>query len=185
MSGIWIGSRVTASWPTAPSPRAGASSRSSADWPSSALSVARAELNSSARLVVLEDRAAVRARELDGAADDRGEDGVEIERGADGAPDVAERGELIDGARELVRARLQLGQQARVLDRDHRLIGEGLEERDLVVGEPAGLAAGQPDRPDRLVVTEQRHPTASVATDTGEMRARLRAIGDRSGRRRC
>ena len=108
-------------------------------------------------LVVLEDRAPVRARELDGAADDRGEDGVEIERGADRASDIAEGGELLDRAGELLRPRLQLGQQAGVLDRDHRLIGEGLEERDLVVGEPAGFAAGHRDRPDRLVVTEQRH----------------------------
>ena len=85
-------------------------------------------------------------------------------------------GELADHAQDLARRRLllerlghlrvrcvsasfflQLGQQARVLDRDHRLVGEGLEERDLVVREPAGLAAGHRDRPDRLVVTEQRH----------------------------
>ncbi len=62
---------------------------------------------------------------------------------------------------------LQLVEQPHVLDRDHRLVGEGLEQRDLVVGEPAGLAAGHRDRPDRLVVTEQRHRhPASVATDT-------------------
>ena len=80
---------------------------------------------------------------------------------------------------------LQLGEQPHVLDRDDRLVGEGLEERDLVVGEPAGLAAGHRDRPDRLAVTEQRHhDMASVATSTSVWRARLRAFGDRSGRRR-
>ena len=63
----------------------------------------------------------------------------------------------LDRAGELLRPRLQLAEQAGVLDGDHRLVGEGLEERDLVVGEPAGLAAGHRDRPDRLVVTEQRH----------------------------
>ena len=47
MSGIWIGSRVTAIWPTAPSPRRRRVARSIADWLSSALSVARGE-NSSA-----------------------------------------------------------------------------------------------------------------------------------------
>src|SRR5919198_1141243 len=47
MSGTSTGSRVTAIWPTAPSPRRNRVVRSSADWLSSALSVARAE-NSSA-----------------------------------------------------------------------------------------------------------------------------------------
>jgi hypothetical protein len=57
------------------------------------------------------------------------------------APHLPERRQLADRARQLLRPRLQLAQQAGVFDRDHRLIGEGLEERDLVVGEPAGFAA--------------------------------------------
>src|SRR5947208_2005347 len=46
MSGIWRGSRVTAIWPTAPSPRRRRVARSRADWLSSVLSVARAENSS-------------------------------------------------------------------------------------------------------------------------------------------
>src|SRR5207302_1632272 len=61
-------------------------------------------------LVVLEDRGPVRARELDGPADDRGEDGVEIEGGADRPPDVPEGRELLDRAGELLRPRLQRAQ---------------------------------------------------------------------------
>ena len=100
----------------------------------------------------------------------------QIEGGADRPPDLAEGRELLDRAGELLRPRLQLGQQARILDRDHRLIGEGLEERDLVVSEPAGFAARDGDRPDRLVVTEQRHDDlASVAE------ARQRGLRRRSG----
>ncbi len=118
-------------------------------------------------LVVLEDRAPVRARELDGPADDRGEDGVEIEGGADRPPDVPEGRELLDRAGELLRPRLQRAQQPGVLDRDHRLVREGLEERDLVVGEAPGFAAVHSDRSQRFVVTKERHhDRASVATDT-------------------
>jgi hypothetical protein len=43
--------------------------------------------------------------------------------------------ELIDRAGELCGAGLQLSEQADVLDGDHRLVGEGLEQRDLLAGE--------------------------------------------------
>ncbi len=119
-------------------------------------------------LVVLEDRASVRARELHRPANDRGEDGVEVERRADRAPDIAEGRELRDRAGELLRPRLQLGQQAGVLDRDHRLVGEGREERNLVASEPAGFAASYRDRPNHLVAMKQRHDSpASVTTRAG------------------
>jgi hypothetical protein len=59
---------------------------------------------------------------------------------------------------------LQLGQEARVLDRDHRLIGERAQERHLVVG----LAARDGDRADRRIVSEQRHDHhAPIAQETG------------------
>ncbi len=51
------------------------------------------------------------------------------------SPDLAERPELVHGAGQLLRPRLQLLEQAHVLDRDHRLVGEGLEQSDLLVGE--------------------------------------------------
>jgi hypothetical protein len=74
---------------------------------------------------------------------------------------------LLDRASQLLRPCLQLAEQARVLDGDHRLVGEGLEERDLVAGEPAKLDAGHRNRPDGFVVPEHRyHHHASKATDT-------------------
>ena len=45
-----------------------------------------------------------------------------------------------------VRSRLrafELGEQPHVLDRDHRLVGKGLEQRDLLLGE--GPGSGRPD----------------------------------------
>src|SRR5262245_16597958 len=62
---------------------------------------------------------------------------------------------------------LQLREQAHVLNGDDRLVREGLEQRDLVAGEPAGLATGHRDRSDRPVVAEHWHRNpASVATET-------------------
>ena len=43
----------------------------------------------------------------------------------------------------------------RAFDGDHGLVGEGLEERDLVIGESARYVAGHRNHPESLVVTEQ------------------------------
>src|SRR5215467_15664606 len=59
----------------------------------------------------------------------------------------------------------QFPEQANILDGDHRLVGEGLQERDLIVSESARLTSGQRDRPDSLAVTQHRHhDLAPVAT---------------------
>ena len=70
-----------------------------------------------------------------------------------------ERLHLADGARELAGARLQLGQQARVLDRDGDLVGEGLYEGDLAVGEGSHLVPIDEDD------AEQREVIAREAVD--------------------
>ena len=87
------------------------------------------------RLVVLVDGATIRARELGRSGDDRRENCVEIQRRADGLPYLAERGELVDRAGELMRPRLELREEAHVLDGDHGLIGKGLEQLDLLARE--------------------------------------------------
>ena len=76
---------------------------------------------------------------------------------------------------------------------DDRLVGEGLEERDLVVGEPAGLAAGHRDRAERAAPSRSIGTTsqASVASGTRDVAPGFRVLGDRSavsgddGRRRA
>jgi hypothetical protein len=74
---------------------------------------------------------------------------------------------LIECRRQLAVACLELREQPHVLDRDHGLIGEGLQEGDFVVSKPPEVVTGNRDRPDRLVATEQRHHNrASVAPDT-------------------
>ena len=46
----------------------------------------------------------------------------------------------------------QLREQAHVLDGDHRLVGEGLEQRDLLVGERPDLAATDEDGADGRIL---------------------------------
>src|SRR5207247_9447819 len=61
----------------------------------------------------------------------------------------------------------QVCEESRNPDADRRLSSESLGERELVVSDPAGVAAGYRARPDRLGVTEQRHRhLAAVATGT-------------------
>src|SRR5262245_65506634 len=73
---------------------------------------------------------------------------------------------------------LQLREQPHVLDCDDRLVGESLEERDLVVGESAGLAASHRDRPEHILVTEHwHHGSASPTTSTPDDTPRFRYAG--------
>ena len=72
------------------------------------------------------------------------------------------RGRAGDHLQDLGRGRLALQrflglvEQAHVLDRDHGLVGKGLEQLDLVAAEFAGLTAGDADHTDGLIVTEHR-----------------------------
>src|SRR5262249_3164390 len=82
-------------------------------------------------LVELVDDAAVASGQLNGAADDGLEHGLELERGADGSADLTERAKLRDRPGEFACARLHLVEQPHVLDRDNRLVGEGRRQLDL------------------------------------------------------
>ena len=65
---------------------------------------------------------------------------------------------------------LLLGQQPRVLDRDHRLIGEGADEFDLPVGKRLDPLARKNDGSDYLALAQQRHAERSplfAQTDGG------------------
>ena len=60
--------------------------------------------------------------------------GLKVERRtADHLQDLARRGLLVEGLGEVAVARLQLLEEPDVLDGDHRLVGERLEERDLTL----------------------------------------------------
>ncbi len=83
---------------------------------------------------------------------------LQIERrAADHLEHFAGRGLLLQGEPQLGVPRLQLGEQADVLDRDHRLVGEGLEQRHLPLAEEASLGATEGDRADGRTLADQRH----------------------------
>ena len=48
---------------------------------------------------------------------------------------IARRGLLLERLLQLRSPRLHLLEQPHILDRDHRLVGEGLDELDLLIGE--------------------------------------------------
>ena len=57
---------------------------------------------------------------------------------------------------EIARLGLHFVEQACILDRDHSLVGEGLEQLDVIGGECAGLLAGDADQSNRRPVAPQR-----------------------------
>ena len=64
-------------------------------------------------------------------------------RATDDTQHLRGRGLLLQRLGEIARARLHLVEQPHVLDRDHRLVGEGGDQLDLLVGERPDLGALQ------------------------------------------
>ena len=90
------------------------------------------------------------------------EDLVEHRRGV--GDRAADHLQHLGGRGLLLERLLGLVEQARVLDRDHRLVGEGLQQRDLLVGERArARAANDGDRADRRALAQHRHDQSSAA----------------------
>ena len=86
-----------------------------------------------------------------GEADDR------VERRAQLVRHVGEELRLVlVGHLELAALGLDLVEQARVLDRDHRLVGEGLEQRQLLVAERRRRVARDLDRADAVSFPDHR-----------------------------
>src|SRR5258705_9964600 len=107
-------------------------------------------------LIDLVDDAAVAGGELDRAADDGRQHGFEVERGADGLADLAQRLQLLHRAGELSGPRLQLLEEAHVLDRDHRLVGERGRQVDLLLGERPDFGSPDHDGTDEYALPEHR-----------------------------
>ena len=110
----------------------------------------------------------------------------EVQGRVDGLADLAERLQLADGLRELARSCLDLVEQAHVLDRDHRLVGEGRDELDLLVRERPHRTARQHDDADRGALAQQRHAqngaVAGLLLDVAHAVVRVRQdVGDVNG----
>jgi hypothetical protein len=98
----------------------------------------------------------VRATESGGVAGHGLKHRLQIGRRAGDDPQDLTRGRLLlERLGQLAVATLQLLKEPRVLDRDHRLVRERLEQLDLAVGERADLVAQNDDRPDRFALAHQ------------------------------
>ncbi len=92
-------------------------------------------------------------------------------RRANDTENLGHRRLLLQGFAELAAARLHLLEQAHVLNRDDRLVGEGLEQLDLSSGKASSLYFRHGDRADRLAVLQHRDShDAAVANDKGATR---------------
>ena len=119
-----------------------------------------------------------------GAADPRGifeqlpEDRVQFAcRRADDLQHVGGCGLMLQRFAQVGGFRLHLFEQAGVLDGDHRLVGEGLHQIDLALGERAGLRSRQYQHAFDIVVPEHRHakrPANSVQGALGHFHFRVR-----------
>src|SRR5262245_37020425 len=115
--------------------------------------------------------AGVRAQQADGAGHDRIEHRLHVRlRPADDAQDVASGGLRVEGRGQVPVACLQLLEQADVLDSNHRLVGEGLQQLDLVVREGSGLSARHPDDADGSAFPQHRYPEAASKADSAGQR---------------
>ncbi len=101
----------------------------------------------------------------------RVEHGLQIEgRAADDLQHVGGGGLLLQRLGQLLRARLHLIEQAYISDRDHRLIGKSLEQRDLALGERSGIGATNCNRANRIAFVKQRYRyNASISDSSGEI----------------
>src|SRR5215831_7878147 len=78
-------------------------------------------------------------------------------RAADDTQDLAGRGLRVERRPQLTVARLQLREQAHVLDGDHGLVGERLQQLDLLLRKWFDDSSCDRDRPDGSALTKHRH----------------------------
>jgi hypothetical protein len=106
--------------------------------------------------VVPVDGAPIGPGQLVGAGSDSGEHRLQVQGRAEGLADLAQSRQLLHRPAQLVRARLQLSEQADILDGNDGLIGKGLHEAHLRVAEGANLAAPGGDDPDEAALAQER-----------------------------
>jgi hypothetical protein len=100
--------------------------------------------------LVEENAGLARLAKLHGSLGDGVEHGHHFAgRARDHPQDFADRSLLLEGLFGFIK-------QSHVLDRDHRLVGEGLQQRDLLVAQRSCRIADNGDRPDRGSVLDHR-----------------------------
>src|SRR5262245_43890299 len=107
-------------------------------------------------LIELVDNAAVAGGELDRPADDGRQHGFEVERGTDGLTHLAQRFQFLYRAGQLRGPRLELLEEAHVLNRDDRLVGERGRQVDLLLSERPNFGSPNHDGTDEQALSEHR-----------------------------
>jgi len=102
------------------------------------------------------DAAGVGAGQLHRLGDDGIEYGFQVERGIHRLADLTESLKFLDRFREFIGSSPRLVEQAHVLDSNHGLIGEGLQQFDVANRKRTRLIAGDNDRADRRTRTQHR-----------------------------
>ena len=91
------------------------------------------------------------------AGQDRLEHRIEFaRRAADDLEHLGSRGLMPQGLSQVFGARLHLIEQARILDRDYGLVGEGLQQFDLALRERSGFGAPNHHHADHGIVARHR-----------------------------
>ena len=94
-----------------------------------------------------------------GGSDERVEHWLQIEgRAADDLEHVAGRGLVFQRFLQIARAAAQLIEQPGVFDRNHRLVGEGAHQADLLFGERLDPLAREHDDANQRILAQERHP---------------------------
>ena len=70
---------------------------------------------------------------------------------------IGSRRLLLGGLLQVACARLHLLEQPRVLDGDHRLVGEGLHQGDVIIGKQSNFGSSDEDYSQQLVGPEHRN----------------------------
>jgi hypothetical protein len=108
--------------------------------------------------VVTENHSSLCAAEPYGGTQERIEHRLQIEgRATDDLEDVGGGSLLLKGFAEVIGTLPQFLEQPCVLDSDDRLVGEILDQLDLLVGERPDFLAVNDNRADQLVFLEHRH----------------------------
>src|SRR5262245_6252251 len=107
-------------------------------------------------LGVFVNRPAIGATQLDRVGDDTSEHGFEVERGANRLTNFTQCSQLTDRLHQLPCPCLQFLEQPHIFNRDDRLVGEGLEQGNLFVGERLNFFSPYIDDPNGYPLPEQR-----------------------------
>jgi hypothetical protein len=103
------------------------------------------------------DRGYESSQQPHGAFHDSVENRLNVRLGAANDPqDIAGRGLLVECGSQLAVARLELGEQPDILDRDDGLVGERLQQRDLAIRERKRRGLGNTQNADDDFALQER-----------------------------